>query len=312
MVNKEKNFVSAIVYVHNAEKTLKDFLGRIIRILESYFEHAEIICVNDASDDESLSVIREVSKQTEHTSLSVINMSYFHGLELAMGAGVDLSIGDFVFQFDNVYSEFEDDVVMQVYRRSLEGYDIVSASPDQKESCTSGLFYRLFRKYSDQSCNLTSESFYILSRRSINRIKSMNQNVFYRKVLYANCGLKTDNIRYKIKRIEKNHTDGKEQRYRAGLAVDSLVLFTSFGYRFSLMMTLFMMLVSVFTLAYTVLTYCLANPVEGWTTTVLFLAVSFFGLFGILTIVIKYLQLLLNLVYRKQHYSYESVEKLTK
>lgn len=312
MDNKEKIFISAVIYVHNAEQGLAGFLRRIIRVLEAHFEHSEIICVNDASEDDSLSVIREVCKQTEHTSVSVINMSYFHGLEHAMGAGVDLSIGDFVFEFDNIYSGFEDDVVMQVYKRSLEGFDIVSASPEQKEAFTSDLFYRVFRKYSDNSCDLTSESFYLLSRRGINRIKSMNQNVFYRKVLYANCGLKTDNLRYKVEKTERNHIDKKEQNYRRGLAMDSLVLFTSFGYRFSLMMTLFMMLVSVVVLSYTVLTYCLANPVEGWTTTVLFLSVSFFGLFGILTIVIKYLQLLLNLVYRRQHYSYESVEKLTK
>lgn len=312
MDNKEKIFISAVIYVHNAEQGLAGFLRRIIRVLEAHFEHSEIICVNDASEDDSLSVIREVCKQTEHTSVSVINMSYFHGLEHAMGAGVDLSIGDFVFEFDNIYSGFEDDVVMQVYKRSLEGFDIVSASPEQKEAFTSDLFYRIFRKYSDNSCDLTSESFYLLSRRGINRIKSMNQNVFYRKVLYANCGLKTDNLRYKVEKTERNHIDKKEQNYRRGLAMDSLVLFTSFGYRFSLMMTLFMMLVSVVVLSYTVLTYCLANPVEGWTTTVLFLSVSFFGLFGILTIVIKYLQLLLNLVYRRQHYSYESVEKLTK
>ncbi len=312
MDNKEKIFISAVIYVHNAEQGLAGFLRRIIRVLEAHFEHSEIICVNDASEDDSLSVIREVCKQTEHMSVSVINMSYFHGLEHAMGAGVDLSIGDFVFEFDNIYSGFEDDVVMQVYKRSLEGFDIVSASPEQKEAFTSDLFYRIFRKYSDNSCDLTSESFYLLSRRGINRIKSMNQNVFYRKVLYANCGLKTDNLRYKVEKTERNHIDKKEQNYRRGLAMDSLVLFTSFGYRFSLMMTLFMMLVSVVVLSYTVLTYCLANPVEGWTTTVLFLSVSFFGLFGILTIVIKYLQLLLNLVYRRQHYSYESVEKLTK
>ena len=52
------------------------------------------------------------------------------------------------------------------------------------------------------------------------------------------------------------------------------------------------------------------HPVEGWTTTILFLSVAFFGLFGILTIIIKYLQLLMDLVFKRKHYSFESVEKL--
>lgn len=53
MANKEKNFVSAVVYVHNAEKRIEIFLKTIIKILEDNFEHSEIICVNDASEDES-------------------------------------------------------------------------------------------------------------------------------------------------------------------------------------------------------------------------------------------------------------------
>lgn len=48
-VLKEKNFVSAVVYVHNAEKELSAFLAAVIRVLESNFEKSEIVCVNDFS-----------------------------------------------------------------------------------------------------------------------------------------------------------------------------------------------------------------------------------------------------------------------
>ena len=58
--------------------------------------------------------------------------------------------------------------------------------------------------------------------------------------------------------------------------------------------------------------FAMTNPVVGWTTTILFLSVAFFGLFGILTIIIKYLQLLVNLVFKRKHYSFEGIEKLTK
>lgn len=77
-------------------------------------------------------------------------------------------------------------------------------------------------------------------------------------------------------------------------------------------MTAFMMLMSIFMVIYSVVIYAAANPVEGWTTTILFLSVVFFGLFGVLTIIIKYLQLLVNLIFRRKHYNYESIEKLTK
>lgn len=58
-MEKEKNFISVVVYVYNAEKRLGIFLSQIIDVLERKFEHSEIICVNDASSDNSSDVIKE-------------------------------------------------------------------------------------------------------------------------------------------------------------------------------------------------------------------------------------------------------------
>lgn len=312
MANKEKNFASAIIYVHNAENRVENFLKMIISVMEHNFEHSEIICVNDSSDDNSLGIIKKTSEAATTTSVSVINMSYFHGLELSMNAGMDMSIGDFVFEFDNTSLDFDPDVIMEIYNRSLKGYDIVSASSDRKERITSTLFYRVFDRYTNLSSRMSTESFRVLSRRVINRIDSMNKTIPYRKAVYANCGLKMDNIKYKAVHNVPMSRDKKEQTFRTGLAVDSLILFTEMGYRFSRMMTALMIFVSLFMIVYSIVVYTTANPVAGWTTTILFLSVAFFGLFGILTIIIKYLQLLVNLVFKRKQYSFESIEKLTK
>ena len=58
MDNKEANFVSAVVYVHNAEERIGSFLEMLIRVLENNFENSEIICVNDCSDDKSVDAIK--------------------------------------------------------------------------------------------------------------------------------------------------------------------------------------------------------------------------------------------------------------
>ena len=146
----------------------------------------------------------------------------------------------------------------------------------------------------------------------INRVSSMNKTAPYRKALYANCGLKTDCIRYEVTGDWSKARDRKEQRYRMDLAADALILFTEVGYRFSMTMTVVMMLMSIFMTVYSLVTYFVIHPVEGWTTTILFLSVAFFGLFGILTIIVKYLQLLVDMVFKRKHYSFESIEKLTK
>lgn len=312
MANKEKNFVSSIIYVHNAEKRLERFLKTIIEVMETNFEHSEIICVNDSSDDNSAEIIKNISEKAVSSSISVVNMSFFHGLELSMNAGIDLAIGDFVFEFDNTVLDFKPDVIMDIYRKSLEGFDIVSASSDRKEKITSKLFYRVYDRYSNLSYKISTESFRVLSRRVINRVDAMNKTIPYRKIVYANCGLKTANIRYEALNLSKEGADKKERKFRSGLAMDSLILFTEMGYSFAKAMTILMMLMSVLMIVYSVVIYATAHPVEGWTTTILFLSVAFFGLFGILTVVIKYLQLLVNLVFKRKQYTYESIEKLTK
>lgn len=312
MTNKEKSFASVVIYVHNAEKRIENYLKTIIEVMEGNFEHSEIICVNDSSDDNSLALIKKTSEIASTTSVSVVNMSYFHGLELSMNAGLDLSIGDFVFEFDNTYLDFDPAVIMDIYRRLLQGFDIVSASADRREKFTSKLFYKAFDRYSDLSCKMSTESFRVLSRRVLNRIDSMNKTIPYRKAVYANCGLKTDNIRYRVVDQISRTTDKKERTFRSHLAVDSLILFTEMGYSFAKLMTILMMCMSIFMIAYSIIIYATSNPVAGWTTTILFLSVAFFGLFGILTIVIKYLQLLVDLVFKRKQYSFESIEKLTK
>ncbi len=312
MTNKEKNFVSAVVYVHNAENQIETFLRTIIEIMEMNFAHSEIICVNDSSDDGSVGRIRKVCAAAETTSVSVLNMSYFHGLEVAMNAGVDMAIGDFVFEFDNTNLDFDRSMVMEIYYHALEGFDIVSASPNKRERFFSRFFYAVFDRFSDFSYKMNTESFRVLSRRVINRINALNKTVPYRKAIYSTCGLKTDNMKYEVKANTDYRFDKKEKRYRRRLAVDSLILFTELGYKLSMTMTAIMMLMSVFMIVYSLGIYIMSHPVTGWTTTILFLSVAFFGLFGVLTVVIKYLQMLVNLVFRRKQYSFESIEKLTK
>ena len=309
MEYKEKNFISAVVYVHNAEKQIAAFMRGLISCLETNFDHSEIICVNDCSSDNSRNIIKELAKETE-VNITIINLSYFHGLETAINAGMDMSIGDYVLEFDSVECDYEFSLVMDVYRRSLEGYDIVSASPARPQKLSSTLFYKVFNGFTPENHKLSTESFRILSRRVINRLSSMNKTVVYRKALYAVSGFKADKIVYTPKTTSRNPSDPAEKKYRMRLATNCLILFTDFGYRISVFMTAMMMLISIFMVLYTFIAFFTLHPIEGWTTTVLFLSVCFFGLFAILSVIVKYLQIILELVFKRQHYNLESIEKL--
>lgn len=309
---KEKGFVSAVVYVHNCQSTIESYLKALIVFFENNYEHSEIICVNDNSTDNSADLIKKISREATSTAVSIVNMSYYHGIEMAMNAGVDLSIGDYVFEFDTTYMDYCEDDIMRVYKKELEGYDIVSASSDRPSKLSSKVFYSLYSHYSVYSNNnLQTESFRVLSRRVINRIGNMNRTIPYRKAVYSYSGLKAANIQYSSNSNYKARVTRQEKKMRFELAVDSLLLFTNVGFRLSLFMSLFMLAIMAAVTIYTLLAYVLSNPVEGWTSTILFLTMAFFGIFAVMAIVIKYLQLILEMVFKRQQYSFESVEKLT-
>lgn len=309
-IKKEHNFISAVIYVHNCENHIEPFIKTIAGVLSSNFLSSEIVVVDDASTDNSVKKIKDIASKIDGVTISLINLSYYHGLETAMTAGDNLAIGDYILEFDNAILDFDPKEIMNIYNTALSGYDIVCASPDRSVRFSSRMFYKLFERYSRTSVKLVTEHFRIISRRAINKTSSMNVAIIYRKAIYSNVGLKVKNIRYTPTSNEVYSSSKLENRYRSSLAIDSLILFTDLGYKFSISMTLLMMFMSIFMVLYSIITYLLIHPVEGWTTTILFLSVAFFGLFGILSVIIKYLQLIVNLVFKRKHYSFTSVEKL--
>lgn len=309
-VNKQENFISAVVYVNNNEKNLKTLLKKIETVLDENFNKYEIICVNDASNDNSCKVIKEFAKTAKDKKVSVINMSYYQGLEKSMDAGVDLAIGDFVYEFDNIYDDFSEKIIKDVYDICLKGYDIVSASSNSRKFNPSSIFYKIFNKYANLEYKLQTESFRIISRRAINRVNSINKNIVYRKAVYANCGLKMLNIRYESSKNIKKYVSKECQKNMTNTAINSLILFTNVGYKVSLFLSALMLLSSLSVAIYAIVVFINNNPVQGWTTTILFLSFGFFGLFSLITIAIKYLDILIDLQFKKKLYLIESIDKL--
>lgn len=309
MINKEKNFISAVVYVNNNEKDIKEFLEKINNVLNDNFLKYEIICVNDCSTDDTVNEIKKLAN-TNNSKITIVNMSFYQGKELAMNAGIDIAIGDFVYEFDTTVIDYDINTVIETYKKSLEGYDIVNATPNKKRYKTSSLFYRVFNKFSNNQYKIDTENFRILSRRAINRIHSMNKTIPYRKAIYANCGLKMSTIYYDAKSCKKTKLDKKQRQERGKNAIDSLILFTDVSYKFSIVMSIIMMLVTVAVAIYAIYIFLSSNPMEGWTTTMLFLSFGFFGIFAIMTIIIKYLSIIVNLIFKKSKYIVESIDKI--
>ncbi len=307
MMEKDKNFISVVVCLNCEKKAVKPFLERVTQQMQERFETYEMIFVNDASKDGSEKVVREFLREMEKAPpTTMIHMSLHQGLELAMQAGVDMAVGDFVYEFDSVYMPWPQELIGKAYERCLKGSDIVAVSPKKNRNPFSAVFYRLFNATSGSKYPLRTDVFRILSRRAINRIRAASDLAPLRKASYAASGLRVEHLSYPGRAGEN-----KEPMRVAG-AVDALVVYTNLAFKVSLCIAGMMLALMLVAVVYTVVVYFGgASALEpGWTTTMLVLTGGFSGVFLILAVVLKYLALLVELVFKKQKYLVESVEKI--
>lgn len=311
MNNKENNFVSAVVYLHKGETNSHSFLNMIDFVLEENFEKYEIICVDDGVEENVIEDVRKFKQENESAIVSIVRMGFQHGLEASMNAGIDLSIGDFVFEFDSCFVDYDKELIMSVYYKALEGFDIVAATPPRKQSkASSRLFYSVYNHFSESDKKIMTERFQIISRRAINRVSAYSKTIPYRKAVYASSGLNVCYMEYKIRRSVDTGVKFDDEE-KENTAIDALILFTNLAYRVSVFISIVMAIFMIAAGTYTVAAYFGTDrPVEGWAPIMGLVAAGFFAIFVILTIMIKYLDVLLRLVFKKQKYLISSIEKL--
>ena len=301
VTNKEKNFISAVVYLHNDGAQAVRFFKALNAVLDQHFEQYELVAVDDACADDTIPTLRDWAKALEKP-LTILHLSLHQGRETAMNAGLDASIGDYVYEFDSTELCYPAAMIFDAYRTALQGSDIVSVCP---KATRSGLFYRIFNANSHSNYQLRTDAFRLVSRRAINRVHASSETLPYRKAAYAASGLKMTDLEF-----DGRLTDNSGGRF--ALAMDSLALYTDAGYKLSAGIAIVMMFLALAELAYTLIIFCAGHPIEGWTTMMFVLTLGFAGLFAVLTIIIKYLSLLVDLVFKKQNYLIESIEKIQK
>ena len=191
---KDNNFISVVVYLHNDEKYLLKFINDCYSMISSKFKLYEFVFINDFCVDSSIKIVENFFDNIDNCTVSIVNLSYYHGLQTAMKAGVDLSIGDYIYEFDNVYSLYDKNMILDAFDESQKGFDIVAVSENKKPRLKVRLFYHIFNKYSFLPSKIESEHFRIYSRRTLNRIDDSNPFVIYRRAVYVSSGLKKTNL----------------------------------------------------------------------------------------------------------------------
>ena len=297
MSKKESAFVSAVVYSSGNSEQLLPFVIDLFGEMKKHFVNCEIVLVDNCNPNMDIIKNTLTSKISANDSITIVHMSEVQGLEACMRAGIDVAVGDFVYEFESINYDFHTDAVWIAYQKAQEGYDIVNAEI-KNNSILRTMYYALFNKFSRSKYNLYAVAFRLVSRRTINRVISLNLDIDWRNAAYANCGLRSGSIPYGAKASSQKNRD-------IFLAIDSFLLYTDLPKRTSIWLGGIGGILIVFSMIMVSLT-------TEWTNNVLsiplLLCVAIIII--LLLMCVYYLSLLLRTSGLRKKYLVDGVEKL--
>ena len=187
---------------------------------------------------------------------------------------------------------------------------MVTVAPTKERKRSSRVFYKTLGIFSDD-LHLITETFRLVSRKMINRSSRTNEVFSYRKANYHFTGLKSKLLNYTSLINKKNQRESSIFS-RLSLASNILIYYSSIGTRVSLFLSLSFLLMSILVGVYVIIRFIIDhNSIQaGWSSIMLFLSLSFCGLFGILALISKYVEVLLRETKSISPYTYRSIEKL--
>ncbi len=270
--------LSVIVPAYNEEAVLPEFHRRLAEVLRTIDMHAEIIYINDGSQDATLDVIRRF-KQTDD-SVTLIDLSRNFGKEAAMTAGFDLAAGDAIVIID---ADLQDppELIADMVRHWRAGYDMVYAQRTVREGesrlkkLTAYLFYRLIRTASRVHIPRDTGDFRLLSRRAVHALNCLREQHRFMKGLFAWIGFPQKALPYR--RDARFAGESKFNYWKLwNFALDGFTSFTIAPLKVATYLGVTTALIAFLYAGYVVVrTTLYGNPVSGYPS--LMVVITFLG-----------------------------------
>jgi len=159
----------------------------------------EIICIDDGSEDETLTNLLESSKKDSR--IIVLELSRNFGKEAAMSAGIDAAKGDCVIPID---ADLQDPpaLISTMVKEWQEGAEIVLAKRIDRSTDsfakrkTAQLFYRLHNMVSNLQIPEDVGDFRLMDRVVVDALKKLPERQRFMKGLFAWVGFQTITVEY--------------------------------------------------------------------------------------------------------------------
>lgn len=196
-----KELISIVVPCYNEEESI-DFFIKELNKVESKLNNLdfEYIFVNDGSKDNTLNILRSLSKGD--SKYSYISFSRNFGKEAGLLAGLEKASGDYVSVMD-VDLQDPPHLLIEMYEQiTTTDKDVITAfRKDRKNepvlrSWFSELFYKLMNSMTDVEIKSGSRDFRLMTRQVVDAILSLGEVSRFSKGLFNWVGFDIGYISY--------------------------------------------------------------------------------------------------------------------
>ncbi len=196
---KNNCFLSVVLLLSDRSdlEGLAACLQKLRPILEDHFADFEIIIVNNTVFRNIGQYIGELPEDYKRF-IYLINLSTPVLRNHAIVAGLDRANGDYTVIFERSFWD-KPEVILNLYEKSQEGLDIVYLRAQKREDRFYvkpfyRIFYCIFRKYSNLEVDDRAHDTRIISRRALNALLRLRENIRYMKALYSLVGYRHGHI----------------------------------------------------------------------------------------------------------------------
>lgn len=192
--------VTILIPCYNEEQSLPLLYEQLASLVDNHTEYKwEILFVNDGSKDNTIHLIKQLSKKDEH--ISYIDLSRNFGKEAAMLAGFDYATGDCMVIMD-ADLQHPPHLIPEMLKYWEEGYDDVYAKRTTrgKESWLrknlSLLYYKVLQKTTRVEILQNVGDFRLLDRKCIDTLKQLRESERYTKGMFCWIGFNKKEIEF--------------------------------------------------------------------------------------------------------------------
>ena len=176
-MNDELNLISLVVPCFNEEAVIAETYRRMVVLAESECGYRfEFLFVDDGSNDNTLSVLRQIAIEDQRAKVLVLSRNFGH--QLAVTAGIDEAAGDAVVLLD---ADLQDppEVVAEMLSKWREGWQVVygvrveRGGESRFKLWTAHAFYRVINYLSDTPIPLDAGDFRLMDRSVVQALRTM-------------------------------------------------------------------------------------------------------------------------------------------